>query len=275
MLQEELAESVRIAMDSPATTDEEEEEKEEEEKDNFLDLSMKLTKNVQRFGQSLSTVIRMQGVLKAKNAFLKGSTKRRGAADKENIDELVQNEWCKISTNPMSLTIADINFSDVKDVLEVLEEEDAKVKDYNKRTNDTCPPPPPPKAPPPPPGAPPPPPGALPHPPPGAPPPPFLAFNNTLTVAHKTKTGLSPDTPDGVTKKLKPVHVKPARAVSGTVWTDLPHVHHEMADLQDLFDDSTGSISPFKNVKKSFRKRNALTAKECSDILIITRRFPK
>ena len=132
-----------------------------------------VSRNVQRFTESLDAINGLQGLLKAKSVFLK-KIHHDVPEDDENIDELVKEEWERISRNPLSLQIAEIDFSDLE--LEILKAEEAAedaltVKDSGGVS--TVPPPPPP-----PPGI-----GSIPPP----PPPPMGLLGN--------KTSISPPPP--------------------------------------------------------------------------------
>ena len=70
-----------------------------------------MSRNVQRFAESLDAINGLQGLLRAKSAFLK-KIHHDIPEHVENIDELVKAEWERISRNPLSLQIAEIDFSD-------------------------------------------------------------------------------------------------------------------------------------------------------------------
>lgn len=182
------------------------------------------SQNVQRFAESLSALRQLQGVIKAKNKFLKSISKEEELSE-DKLNEIFKNEWDNIFKKELPKKLYDFDFSD----LAKIEEQEKKSRSGSRSTTvlNGIPPPPPPL-----PGAIPPPPGAVPPPPPLAPPVPnstsVPAFNNKVQLIS-----LNQAIPVSNMTKLhwSPLNVK----TPDTIWEDLPSIELCFDDFRDLF----------------------------------------
>jgi len=264
-----------------------------------------VSRNVQRFTESLDAINGLQGLLKAKSVFLK-NIHRDIPEDAENIDKLVKEEWERISRNPLSLQIAEIDFSDLETEILKAEEVDDQITAQEKNEGQSSAPPPPP----PPPGMapipPPPPPPmimlgnktSIPTPPLPPPPPPSqmispgglksrpsvcvvngeLAFKNTV-ASKQDKMEASHDHLDGIVsrdpKKMARIHWKPIIQIQDSIWNSLPKVNPNLDDFQDLFESKRHTINTSTTKSSSLDKTSALSNDRIRDISIMIKGLPE
>ena len=219
------------------------------------------SQNVQRFADSLKALKQLQGVLKAKQRFLKNINRDEEFSEKQ-LDDIFKQEWESIYQEKLPKKLYDYDFSDLENFRKKPE---TAIKKQNLLLAQGCPPTPPPA-----PGAPPPPPF------PGPPPPPPLA----PPVPNSTSA------PPGFTNQMKLVcvneeanirmsklHWTPLKLTNDSIWSDLPPVKIDFDDFKETFRARSSYDIPMS--PKSPSSKGPLDEKEVRNIMIMMRGLPK